>query len=96
MISDVYAALAAQAYRPLLACDFHRQALDPGDPAEAGQGGNPLNILEQSLHKNPLWTDFLSFRCPHSEAKDLNGGKLNKSNQGHGGTPQPFPGLNPG
>jgi hypothetical protein len=40
-----------------------------------------------------LWADFLSPIWPHSEAKDLNGGKLNKSNQGHGGVPNPFPAL---
>ncbi len=90
-----YAALAAQADGPLRPRHFHRQPLDTGDPAKAGQGGNGLNILEQSAHQNPFKEAlfappgqfFRRFFRPseaHLEAKNLNGGKLNKSNQGHG------------
>ena len=58
VISDAYAALAAQADSPLGAGHFHRQPLDPGDPAKAGQGGNGLDILEQSAHEISLFGGF--------------------------------------
>ena len=53
VVSDSYAALAAQADGPHGARHFHRQALDPGHPAEAGQGGDGFDILEQRAHQNP-------------------------------------------
>ena len=84
--------LAAQADGPARAGDFDRQAFDPGDPAEPGQGRNSLDFLEQSAHRNPSRPAFCAseafFGCllqpdgPILEAKDLSGGKLNKSNQG--------------
>jgi hypothetical protein len=47
--------LAAQPHGPQGAGDFHRQTLDAGHPAEAGQGGNGLDILEQGAHEISLF-----------------------------------------
>ncbi len=58
VISDGYAALAPQAHRPLCAGDFHRQPLDTGDPAKPAQGGNGLDVLEQSAHTGLIWAIF--------------------------------------
>jgi len=91
VISDSYAALAAQADGPLGAGDFHRQALDTGDPAKPDEGGNGLEIFEKGAHLFSLGrffrpkADFWRFSSPagaHLGANNLNGGKLNKSNQG--------------
>jgi hypothetical protein len=91
MVSDAYPALAAQAYGPLGARDLHRQTLNPGDPAKAGQGGMASISDSKARIKIPflallrLWAKlFRRFFIPdtrHPEAKNLNGGKLNKLNQ---------------
>lgn len=43
---------AAEADSSLSTRYFHRQTLDPGAAAEAGQGGNAVYSLQQSAHKN--------------------------------------------
>jgi hypothetical protein len=49
--------------------------------------------LSKARHKNPYADSFLPSVRPHLKANHLNVGKLNKSNQGDGGTPNPFPAL---
>ena len=43
--------VVTQPDRPQGAGDFHRETLDPRHPAEAGKGGNSLNLFEQGAHQ---------------------------------------------
>jgi hypothetical protein len=73
--------LAAQADDPGRTGHLNQKTFDPGHPAETPKSRNAVYILEQSVHSWP-------FRGPsapesaHLAGKDLNGGKLNKANQG--------------
>jgi len=58
VISDTYAALTAQADRPLRAGHFHRQPFQACDPAKTGQGGNGLDFVDQRAHISPCFEAF--------------------------------------
>jgi hypothetical protein len=94
-MSDTYAALAAQADRPLGPGHLDRQPLDPGHPAEPGQDWNGFDFLEKRAHENPCLGGPSGALAPIIAAKDLNGGKLNKSNQGVDGPAGPRAGNLP-
>jgi hypothetical protein len=73
--------LATQGNRTNRPGHFDAQAFDPRHSAEAGQGWQSLDFLEQRAHLGPFSAAF-AIRLPHFALKNLNGGKLNKSNQG--------------
>ena len=51
VISDTYAALAAQADSTLRTRHLYRQPFQAGDPAEAGQSRDSFDFLEQRPHE---------------------------------------------